>query len=315
MFQPKPFSEGFLEEQDGHRVYFAQYGNRDGKAIVSLHGGPGSKSKPKHAMGFDLEKYHVVMFDQRGCGKSEPMGRLEENTTQKLCEDAERLREHLGLNQWFVTGGSWGSALSLVYAEMFPESVRGIMVSAVFLADEDSFNWSFTQPNGIAQLFSDVWDVRNEALAVYEATSKNAATVLLEKLKKVSFDEKKQIAADVLNWEGNLMTSTADVSYMTADDVEEKDIADVKIFLHYESNNCFLEEKQLINDIEKIQDIPMMIVHGRHDVLCPFQGAWDLHKTHQKSRIVALPQSNHMFSADGYVAKKYIFDSFLKDFE
>ena len=308
MFQPKPFNEGFLEEQDGHKVYFAQYGNAAGEAIVSMHGGPGSSGKPRHAQSFDLEKYRVITFDQRGCGKSEPLGELKANTTQKLAEDAERLRELLGIEKWFVTGGSWGSTLSLVYAEMFPERVKGIMISAIFLADKASFDWSFSSSDGVAQLFSDVWEERIKILSEYDATEKNAARVLVEKLDVATEEDQKKIAADVLNWEGNIFTASSDVSYMTPDDVSESDVLYAKTFLHYEANNCFLSEYQLINNISNIKDLPMIIVHGRYDVLCPFQGAWDLHKAHPKSQIVALPQSNHMFTADGNIAKKYIFN-------
>lgn len=312
MYNPKPFNEGFLAEEDGHSVFFSQYGNPHGKAIVSLHGGPGSKSKANHVKCFDLDTYCVVTFDQRGCGKSTPAGKIENNTTQKLVADMERLREHLGIESWFVTGGSWGSTLALAYAESFPPRIKGLLLCAIFLADKMAMEWSFTKPDGVAILFPDVWKEREEKLAIYGADSSNSSKILLEKLQTVDIDEQKKIVVTVLNWEGNLMTSSSDVSYSTAVDVKDEDIALVKIFLHYESNSFFLKENQLLRDIPQIKNIPMVIVHGRHDILCPFKGALDLHTAHSKSELVALPQSNHKFSADGEVAKKYIFESFLR---
>jgi proline iminopeptidase len=312
MYNPKPFNEGFLEEQDGHSVYFAQYGNSHGEAIISLHGGPGSKSKAKHVRCFDLEKYHVVTFDQRGCGKSIPAGSIKNNTTQMLVEDIERLKNHLGLGKWFVTGGSWGSALALAYAEQYPKSVRGLMLSAIFLADKEAMDWSFSIPEGVAMLFPDVWMKREIDLARFGTDAQNSSRVLLNKLSDAQSDtEIHDIVATVLNWEGNLFTASLDVTYTDIEDVTEEDIASVKIFLHFESNNCFLKENQLLQNISAIKDIPMVIVHGRHDVLCPFKGAHDLHKAHSKSELIALPQSNHKFSADGEVAKKYAFEAFL----
>ncbi len=313
MYNPTAFNEGFLAKEDGHSVSFSQYGNPNGKTIISLHGGPGSKSRAKHVKNFDLEIYHVITFDQRGCGKSTPAGKIENNTTEKLVADMERLREHLGIESWFVTGGSWGSTLALAYAESFPTRIKGLLLCAIFLADKIAIEWSFTKPDGVAVLFPDVWKEREEKLTAYGADLSNSSKVLLEKLQTMDMDEQKKIVAAVLNWEGNLMTSSSDVSYATAVDVKDEDIASVKIFLHYESNSFFLKENQLLRDIPQIKDIPMVIVHGRHDILCPFKGAFDLHMAHSKSKLISLPESNHKFSADGEVARKYIFESFLKE--
>lgn len=313
MYNPIAFNEGFLPEENGHSVSFSQYGNPHGKAIVSLHGGPGSKSKAKHVKCFDLETYRVITFDQRGCGKSTPAGKIEDNTTQKLVADMERLREYLGIESWFVTGGSWGSTLALVYAESFPARVKGLLLCAIFLADQIAIEWSFSTPNGVALLYPDVWKEREKNLKSFGTNAHDASKVLLEKLLTARTDkETNEIVATVLNWEGNLMTSTSDVSYIDADDVTDEDTDSVRIFLHYESNEFFLRENQLLQDIPKIKDIPMVIVHGRHDILCPFKGAFDLHNAHPKSKLVALPQSNHKLSADGEVALKYIFESFLR---
>jgi proline iminopeptidase len=245
---------------------------------VYLHGGPGSKSKPKYLKNFDLEKYQVVMFDQRGCGKSTPLGSISTNTTEKLMDDMERLRLQVGIESWFVSGGSWGSTLALAYAEKFPSRVKGLLLSAIFLADAFSFEWSFTKSDGVAQLFTDVWDERVTKLKSYNTNPSNTSKILLELLENSDKERQKEITAIVSNWEGNLLSSSSDIEYMRAEDATDEDIASVIIFLHYESNNCFLVENQLLNEIDKIAQIPMVIVHGRHDILCPFKGAWDLHK-------------------------------------
>ena len=311
MYNPKAFNEGVLEDQDGHCIYFAQYGNKNGEVIVSLHGGPGSQSKSKHVNVFDLEKYQVVMFDQRGCGNSTPQGSIVENTTHKLVADIERLRERIGVENWHVSGGSWGSTLALAYAETFPQRVKSLLLSAIFLADKTALDWAYSSSDGVAMLFSDVWNEREKQLDVYSTTAATAAKILLEKLVNSDVEEQKKITSILLNWEGNLMTSNTDVSYTYPEDVTDKDIASVKIYLHFELNNFFLEENQLLNNMQVIKDIPMVVVHGRHDILCPFKGAWDLHQKHLNSKLVALPQSNHKFSADGEIARKYIFAAFL----
>jgi len=308
MYAPKPFKEDYLPEQDGHRVYYAQYGNESGPTIVSFHGGPGSHCKPRHASLFDLNVYKVVVIDQRGCGKSEPAGSLEHNTTQDLIADVERVREAMGVEQWFVTGGSWGSTLALSYAQTHPESVRGIMISAVFLGDQYSLDW-FGGTDGVGALFSDVWKHRQERFDQQGIGS--SAVEVYAALQNAEGEAVKEITADILNYEYNLFTANADVSYMHPEDISEEDITYAKIFMHYESNKFFFADDQLFRNVAAIKDVPMVMVHGRHDVLCPYKRAWELQEAHGNSKLVALPQSNHALTADGKVAQKYIFDAFL----
>ena len=154
--------EHFLEEEDGHVVSFSEHRNMEGPPILSFHGGPGSKSKRYHAERFDLSTYRVILFDQRGCGKSTPLGSIENNTTDDLLGDAERIREKLGIERWFVSGGSWGSTLSLLYAIKHPERTRGILINGVFLADRDSVRWSMEDEDGAARLAPDAWQRRAE---------------------------------------------------------------------------------------------------------------------------------------------------------
>src|SRR3990167_1869935 len=193
----KPFNTGYLEEQDGHRVYFCEYGNPKGEAIVTLHGGPGSKSKAKYVKPYDLKKYHVITFDQRGCGESQPVGETSLNTTHDLVSDMERLRSKLGIEKWFVSGGSWGAALALAYAETHPVNVKGLLLSSIFLARPRDIQWAFTESDGIERIFPDLWEKRLEFLKKYNVTPANAAKSLLEKMRLASPEEVKEIAAGV----------------------------------------------------------------------------------------------------------------------
>jgi len=151
-----PYNDGYLQVSDKHKIYYHQYGKPDGEVIIQLHGGPGSNSKPKHVEPYDLKRFRVVLFDQRGCGKSEPKGLLENNTTKDLVEDIERLREHLQIDKWYIHGPSWGSTLALLYAEKYPDRVRKLLLRGVFFASKAEDDWLFKF--GANQLFPDKFD-------------------------------------------------------------------------------------------------------------------------------------------------------------
>lgn len=312
---PKPFNTNYLEEQDGHKIYFAEYGNPNGEALVVLHGGPGSKSKPSHAEPFDLQKFRVITFDQRGCGQSQPAGEIKTNTTDDLISDLERLRTKLNIQSWFVSGSSWGSTLALIYGETHPQRVRGLLLSSIFLARPQDAEWAFTKNQGVERMFPDLWEKRLEFLRDFDANPDNASQVLLKKMNSASLEENKKISAGVINWEGNLMSAQRDVSFINPEDISEEDIASTKIFLHYEANNFFLTPNQILNNLDKLQSTPVIIVHGRYDILCPVEQTWELQKHLTNIEIVILPTSNHKFTADGGVAKKFIFKYFLEKYQ
>lgn len=308
---PKPFNEDFLDEQDGHRVFFSQYGNKDGEAIIILHGGPGSQSKPKQVKGYDLKKYHLITFDQRGCGRSEPAGKTNANSLNHLIGDIERLRTRLKINTWFVAGGSWGATLALAYAQTHPKQTKGLLLSSIFLARKRDVDWAFTANGGVERLFPDVWEDRLEFLNTYQTTPVNAAKKLLQRLDSASFEDAKIICAGVSNWEGNLMNAQEDIQYFSADEVDESDVASTRIFLHYEANHFFLEPNQLVDQIGKIKTIPTIIVHGRYDVLCPIEEMWTVQKQLTHVELLILPTSNHKLTAEGEIARKLAFTLFL----
>lgn len=308
---PKPFNTGYLDEIDGHLVYYAEFGNPKGEGIVVLHGGPGSKSKPKHIKNYDLKRYRVITFDQRGCGKSTPAGEITHNTLQDLINDIERLRIKLKIEKWFVAGGSWGSTLALAYTQAHPENVKGLLLSSIFLARKRDIEWAFTQTGGISRFFPDLWERRLEFLNKYNAAPENAADVLLKRITEGRPDVINDIAAGISNWEGNLMDALEDLKLISPEDIEDEEIAATKIFLHYEKNNYFLKDGQLLTNLNRIKNIPAIIVHGRYDLLCPAEQAWDVYKSLADAEIIILPSSNHHLTAEGERAKALAFNNFL----
>ena len=308
---PQPFHTDYLAEKDGHKVWFAQYGNPVGPAIVVCHGGPGDKSKPRHVNRYDLNKFHVIVFDQRGCGQSLPLGETKNNTLPNLVEDMERLREFLSIDKWFVAGGSWGSTVALAYAETHVDQVLGLLLSSIFLGRRQDLDWSFTKSGGVEKIFTDLWQGRQQFLSKFGADHTNAASVLLKKMESSDEATISEITAGVMNWENNLMTSESDLTFIDHSDVKVENTASVKVFLHYDSHDSFMTENQLLQNIAIIKDIPTMIVHGRYDLLCTFDQAWELHKNLPNSELVTLPSSNHSLTADGEIAKNMAFKYFL----
>lgn len=306
-----PFNTSYLPEKDGHKVWFAEYGNPKGTSIIVCHGGPGSKSKPKYVNSYDLVTHHVILFDQRGCGQSLPLGETKNNTTQDLISDIERIRAKLKIDKWFVAGGSWGSTLALAYAQSHPSQVFGLLLSSILLGRRKDMDWSFTKEGGTEKIFSDLWVSRNSFLSKHGADYSNAAKVLLDKIDTSSADVITEIVAGVMDWEGNLMSSQTDLTFTDYKDVTEENIASVKILLHYHSNDSFLTENQLLSNIKKIENIPTIIVHGRYDLLCTLDQAWELHNALNNSELIILPSSNHRLTADGEIAKNMTFKYFL----
>lgn len=308
---PQPFHTDYLVEKDGHKVWFAQYGNSKGPTIIVCHGGPGSSSKPRHVNRYDLDKYHIIIFDQRGCGQSLPLGVTKNNTLPDLVKDMERLREFLSIDKWFVAGGSWGSTVALAYAEAYPEKVLGLLLSSIFLGRRQDVDWSFTKSGGVEKIFADLWQGRQQFLSKFGTDHTNAASVLLKKIESSDEATIREITAGVMNWENNLMSSLSNLNFIDQRDVKEENIAEVKIFLHYDSHDSFMTENQLLQNIAIIKDIPTIIVHGRYDLLCTFDQAWELHKNLPNSELVTLPSSNHRLTADGEIAKNMAFKYFL----
>lgn len=293
---PKSFNEGYLDEKDGHKVYFAEYGNPAGLPILVIHGGPGGKSKPKFAARFDLEKYHVIAFDQRGCGQSLPLGEIKNNTTADLVADIERLRTHLKIDNWYVSGGSWGATIALLYSESFSSRVKGLLISTIFLANQKNIEWEMSTEGGLAHIFPDLLAYRPILSKQFESGDEATA---------------KNITAKIMNWQSNIISSQQNTSLTCPEEVTEENIASTKISLSYMSNNYFLTPNEIIKNIDRIKDIPTIIVHGRYDLMCTLSNAWELHNHLTNSELVILPNSNHLLTADGDVARSMAYKYFL----
>ncbi|MEO6509020.1 MAG: prolyl aminopeptidase, partial [Patescibacteria group bacterium] len=266
---------------DIHTLYIEQSGNPDGKPVVFLHGGPGGKIKPKHRRYFNPEKYRIILFDQRGCGQSTPMGELKENTTADLVEDIEKIRKHLGVEKWMVLGGSWGSTLALVYAETHPEVVTKMILRGIYLSRKSDLEWDMGR-GGVRNVFPDEWEEFTKILSDEEKKD-----VLQSYITKVLSDDPRvyeQAIEAVSRWDEAISSilpeevTTGEPELLPTDAEKNELIASYKIAFHYFKHACFLRENQLIDEVEKIRHIPAAIIHGRYDMVCPFVSAWELHK-------------------------------------
>jgi proline iminopeptidase len=288
----KPFNSGHLRVSPVHEIYYEESGNPKGKPVVFLHGGPGGGTDPKMRRFFDPKRYRIVLFDQRGCGKSRPHASLVDNTTWHLVEDIETIRTHLGIEKWQVFGGSWGSTLALAYAQKHPERVTELVLRGIFLLRRSELVWFYQDPLGCASLFPDLWedyiaplseDERKDCMASYykRLTSDDRAT-LIEAARSWSIWEG---ATSYLHTNIDLVKRSSDPSFAAAF---------ARIECHYFVNGGFLErEDQLLEDVHRIRHIPAVIVQGRYDVVCPARSAWDLHKAWPEADLRIVPAAGH----------------------
>ena len=269
----EPFQSGMLDTGDGHQVYWELVGNPAGTPAVFLHGGPGAGCNPNHRRLFDPEKYCVLLFDQRGCGRSTPHASLENNTTWHLVSDIERLRSMLGAEQWLVFGGSWGSTLALAYAEEFPEHVSALVLRGIFTLRQHEIDWFYQA--GASYLFPDLWEEYQAPIPEEEREDMVAAYH-----RRLTGDDEAarlQAAQAWATWEGRTI-SLLPTSAATAFGDPHFALAFARIENHYFTHGGFLDEGQLIGRVERLKDIPAVIVQGRYDACTPATTAWDLYQ-------------------------------------
>ena len=291
LFPPiEPFNSGFME-RDGHQIYYEQCGNSNGKPAVFLHGGPGGGGSTTVRRFFDPKKYHIVIFDQRGCGRSKPHGCLEKNTTWDLVEDIEALKKILGFKKWLVFGGSWGSTLSLAYSQTYPASVSEMVLRGIFMLRKKELDWFYQE--GASKIFPEAWE---KFLEPIDESQRDDLMSAYHKIFKSDNEEKKLAAAIAWSrWEG----STSSLSYNPdmADSFSNPHfaLAFALIENHYFVNKGFLEhENQLIESgIDIIRNIPTTIVQGRYDIVCPMTTAWELSKNWPEAKLIVAPSSGH----------------------
>ena len=286
----EPFDSGTLQLDDRHVMYYEQCGNPAGKPVVMLHGGPGAGCSDKMRRFHDPAKYRIVLFDQRGSGRSTPHADLRDNTTWHLVADIETLREHLGIDRWQVFGGSWGSTLALAYAQTHPQRVLELVLRGIFMLRRWELEWFYQE--GASRLFPEAW--QHYLAAIPPVERHDLISAFHRRL--TSDDEATRLAAARAwsVWEGATSFLHVDPSFVDAHTEDKFALAFARIENHYFVNSGFFEvDDQLLRDTDKIAHIPGVIVHGRYDVVCPVQSAWDLHQRWPKAELAITAASGH----------------------
>ena len=285
----EPYETGRLKVGGGHELYFEQSGNPKGKPVVFVHGGPGFGTEGKQRRFFDPKAYRIVLFDQRGCGKSTPFASLDENTTWDLVRDMETLREHLGIARWQVFGGSWGSTLGLAYAEAHPDRVTELVLRGIFLIRKQEIDWFYQR--GASALYPDAWE--GYLAPIPEAERGDLVRAYYKRLTSPDPKVRLEAARAWSVWEGstsNLFPSPALISKTGEEDFA---LAFARIECHYFVHGAWLAGRELLAKVDKIRKIPGVIVQGRYDVVCPMESAWALHRAWPEATLHVVQDAGH----------------------
>ncbi len=291
----EPFATGMLDVGDGHTLYWERCGTEAAKPAVFLHGGPGSGCSPRQRQQFDPKRYDVLLFDQRGCGRSTPYASLDNNTTWDLVADIERLREMSGHDKWLVFGGSWGSTLALAYAQTHPERVSDLILRGIFLAREQEFDWLYRY--GASELYPEEW----ERFVGHVPEAERGDLVEAYRKRLTGDDPAVQLAAAKAwsRWEGMTVTLLPDAQ-MIAEFTEDSHAVPIgRIENHYFTNRCWLEEGQLLANADRLRRIPGTIVQGRHDCCTPPSAAWALKQAWPEVELEIIADGAHLFTEPG----------------
>jgi proline iminopeptidase len=293
----EPYQTGMLDVGDGHRLYWELSGNPDGKPVVFLHGGPGGGSSPDHRRQFNPDKYKILVFDQRGCGRSKPYASLDHNTTWDLVEDIEKLRTQVAkVDKWQVFGGSWGSTLSLAYSEKYPERATEIVLRGVFLFDQFEIDWMYRE-GGASQIYPEKFE--DFIALIPEAERGDLVEAYRKRLTSDDKDEQLRAAKAWSRWEGDIVTllpSPSTIEHFTSPEIA---VAVARIENHYMANHGWLAEGQLLEGAKKLHGIPGVIVQGRHDTCTPPLAAWLLKQAWPEVELNIIPDAGHLFSEPG----------------
>lgn len=286
----EPFDSGTLRVDERHTLYYEQCGQPDGKPVVLVHGGPGAGCNAKMRRFHDPAKYRIILFDQRGSGRSTPHADLTDNTTWDLVADIEKLREQLGIERWQVFGGSWGSTLALAYAQKHPQQVTELVLRGIFMLRRWELEWFYQE--GASRLFPEAWE--HYLAPIPESERGDLIAAYHRRLTSDDQDTRLQAARAWSIWEGATSYLHIDPGYATSHGDAKFALAFARIENHYFVNGGFLEvEDQLLRDAHRIADIPGVIVHGRYDVVCPVQSARDLHKAWPQAQLMISPSAGH----------------------
>ncbi|TVQ19549.1 MAG: prolyl aminopeptidase [Leptolyngbya sp. DLM2.Bin15] len=292
----QPYRTYTLPVSDLHTIYVEECGNPEGKPVVFLHGGPGGGIHPSYRQYFDPQRWRVVLFEQRGCGRSTPHAELRDNTTWDLVHDIETLRHHLGIEQWTVFGGSWGSTLALTYSQAHPDRCAGLILRGIFMLRQKEIRWFYQE--GASFLFPEAWQAylapipesdRHDLLtAYYQRLTSDDEAVRLEAARAWSIWE---ASTSKLIQDKNLMAQFGDPHFAAAF---------ARIECHYFVNGGFFEsDDDLLQHIDRIRAIPAVIVQGRYDVVCPMMSAWELHQAWPEAEFIVIPDAGHSMTEPG----------------
>lgn len=293
----QPYNTGFLAVE-GHQLYWEESGNPKGVPVIFLHGGPGSGTEVGHRTYFDPKLYRIVLMDQRGCGKSKPHSSLEKNTTWHLVEDLEKLRVFLKISKWVVFGGSWGSTLSLAYAETHPQSVLALILRGIFLGRPKELRWFYQF--GAHHIFPDEWEKYIDPIPLEERG--DLIHAYYRRLTSSDPAIRKRAASTWSGWEGATLKLIFDPSLFLQFTEDDHADALARVECHYFVNNCFFKsDNWLIEHVGAIAEIPGVIVQGRYDIICPMESAWELHKAWANAEFEVIKDAGHAASEPGIV--------------
>ncbi len=285
----KPYQRHKLQVCDLHEIYLDEAGNPDGIPVAFVHGGPGAACDRNSRRFFDPELFRIITFDQRGCGRSKPHGELRENTTGDLIADMEKIREHLGIEQWVLFGGSWGATLSLLYAQTHPGRVTAMVLRGIFLCRRRDMDWLFRE--GANRIFPDGWD--DFLKPIPEGERHRLLDAYHERL--TGPDELARMAAAKAwaTWEASCATLRHDPAGLSQFTSPHRALALARVEAHYFVNDCFIKENQILNNMETLADIPGQIIHGRYDMVCPLDNATELHRRWPGSELCIVREAGH----------------------
>tara|TARA_B100001057_G_scaffold448698_1_gene489238 strand:+ start:665 stop:1636 length:972 start_codon:yes stop_codon:yes gene_type:complete len=296
LFPPiEPYKQTILDVGDGHHLYVEECGNPSGIPIMVLHGGPGGGCSPLMRRYFDPKNYRIILFDQRGCGKSRPFASVKDNNTWKLIEDIKKIKNNLLIDKFILFGGSWGAALSLLYSINYPEQILFLILRGVFTMSKPELEWFYFR-NGASKFWPEAWE-RFESI-IPEKERSDLILAYNKRLFSSSPVEQEKFSKAWTSWENTLASFESKGMGYTSSTEYAKAFA--RIENHYFLNNCFLnEENQIIPNLHKIKNIPSTIVQGRYDMITPLSIAFDVHKQLPKSKLIIIPKAGHAMSEKG----------------
>ena len=294
----EPFQQDMLSVSDLHTLHYEQSGNPDGIPVVILHGGPGGGLSGSYRRYFNPERWRIIQFSQRGCGQSTPFAELRENTTWDLVDDIEKLRTHLSIEKWAVFGGSWGSTLSLSYAQSHPEKVEALFLRGIFLLRKKEIDWFYQ--SGCSKIYPDAWQHYLEPIPVDERGDLVGA--YHKRLTSQDSDVRKEAARAWSVWEASTSKLMQNQNLMDSFAHDKFAEAFARIESHYFVNKGFFEnENQIIDNVDQIRHIPTVIVQGRYDVVCPPESAWELSQAWPEAKLEIVQDAGHSVSEPGIV--------------